>query len=174
MAGAGAAVVEAFDHVWGRLGDRLLGLTDEEYRWEPVAGCLSIRSGSDGRVRADEAPQVTSGAAPFTTIAWRLAHLAGETVSGFTLRLFPGTAATVPDPPAGADQVPEYLAASYRPWRAGLVSLTDVAWFVPLGPAWAPYADATVLDVALHVFDEVVHHSAEVALLRDLFARRPH
>jgi hypothetical protein len=28
------------------------------------------------------------------------------------------------------------------------------------------------VDLALHVLDEVIHHGAEVALLRDLFAHR--
>jgi hypothetical protein len=29
----------------------------------------------------------------------------------------------------------------------------------------------TAFDLALHVFDEVVHHGAEVGLLRDLYVR---
>jgi len=40
----------------------------------------------------------------------------------------------------------------------------------PLGPAWGPYADQTHLALALHAERELVHHGAEVALLRDLYA----
>ena len=39
----------------------------------------------------------------------------------------------------------------------------------PLGPSWGPYADADTLDLALHVLDEVIHHGAEVGVLRDLW-----
>jgi hypothetical protein len=43
---------------------------------------------------------------------------------------------------------------------------------LPLGSAWGPYAQDTRLDFALHVYDEVAHHTAEIALLRDLYAHR--
>ena len=39
---------------------------------------------------------------------------------------------------------------------------------VPLGADWSPNADSNTLDLAPHVLDEVVHHAAEVGLLRDL------
>ncbi len=37
------SLITAFDYVWDRLTGRLSGLTDEEYFWEPVAGCWSLR-----------------------------------------------------------------------------------------------------------------------------------
>src|SRR3954467_12148787 len=46
---------------------RLEGLTDEEYFWEPVAGCWTIRPADDGRFLCDgewPAPEPP----PFTTI----------------------------------------------------------------------------------------------------------
>ena len=33
------------------------------------------------------------------------------------------------------------------------------------------YAESSTVDLALHVLDEVMHYSAEVGLLRDLYAR---
>lgn len=39
------SLITAFDYVWARLTGRLIGLTDEEYFWEPVAGCWSLRQG---------------------------------------------------------------------------------------------------------------------------------
>src|SRR5882724_8264628 len=56
---------------------RLQGLTDEEYFWEPVAGCWSIRPSPDGGFHYDQtsaAPEPPS----FTTIAWRIGHIAGS------------------------------------------------------------------------------------------------
>ncbi len=35
-----------------------------------------------------------------------------------------------------------------------------------------PYAQANTVDLALHVLDEVIHHGAEIALLRDLYSHR--
>lgn len=37
------------DEVWERTRERLDGLTDEEYFWEPAPGCWSVRQRRDGR-----------------------------------------------------------------------------------------------------------------------------
>jgi hypothetical protein len=37
-----------------------------------------------------------------------------------------------------------------------------------LGTSWGAYAESTTADLALHVLDELVHHAAEISLLRDL------
>src|SRR5689334_9707902 len=62
---------------------RLDGLTDDEYFWEPVPHCWSIRRrgestapialGGGEMVAEFELPE--PDVAPFTTIAWRLAHV---------------------------------------------------------------------------------------------------
>ncbi|MDT4906149.1 MAG: hypothetical protein QOH52_4165, partial [Pseudonocardiales bacterium] len=41
----------------------------------------------------------------------------------------------------------------------------------PLGPAWGPYADDSWAALVVHAQDELAHHGAEVALLRDLYLR---
>ncbi len=103
------SLITIFDYVWARLTGRLSGLTDDEYFWEPVAGCWSLRQGDDEH---------------------------------------------------------------YQTWRAGLTRLTPSEWSAPLGPSWGPYSDTSTVDLALHVLDEVVHHGAEVGLLRDLYSHR--
>ena len=46
--------------------------------------------------------------------------------------------------------------------------------FDPLvGPTWGPYAESTKLDLAIHAQREVIHHTAEIFLLRDLYAHQP-
>ena len=42
----------------------------------------------------------------------------------------------------------------------------------PCGPAEGPFADYPMAALALHINREVLHHGAEIALLRDLSARR--
>jgi hypothetical protein len=170
------SLITTFDYIWDRLAGRLGGLTDEEYFWEPVAGCWSLRQGDDGRWRLDggggggPAPDP----APVTTIAWRLGHLGAMAVGGFADHRFGDAKLTVEliDFPSRADTVPGFLDEHYQAWRAGLVSLTPGEWSAPLGPFWGPYADASTIDLALHVLDEVTHHGAEVGLLRDLYACR--
>ena len=65
-------VIGQLEFYWdNHLRPRLDGLTDDEFLWEPVAGCWSVRRGADGRHRA-EGPWPQPGAAPpVTTIAWR-------------------------------------------------------------------------------------------------------
>lgn len=172
-----SSLITAFDHVWARLGDRISDLTDDEYFWEPVAGCWSLRQGRDGRWHLDggggggPAPDP----APVTTIAWRLGHLGGMAVGGSANRRFGDGRLTADqiDFPARASAVPGFLDEHYQTWHAGLTGLTPREWTAPLGPSWGPYADSSTVDLALHVLDEVTHHGAEVGLLRDLYPHRP-
>ena len=42
----------------------------------------------------------------------------------------------------------------------------------PCGPAEGPYAREPMATLVLHIHREVIHHGAEVALLRDLYRAR--
>ena len=53
-------------------------------------------------------------------------------------------------------------------FRAQVVAFGEDAVWQPLGPAWGPYAAASWADLVVHAVDELAHHGAEVALLRDL------
>src|SRR3954468_7671590 len=68
-------LVEQLDLHWRtQLRPRLEGLTDEEYRWEPVPGSWNISRRDDGE-RAIHFAYPEPVPAPVTTIAWRLAHI---------------------------------------------------------------------------------------------------
>lgn len=171
-----SSLITTFDYVWARLTGRLEGLTDDEYFWEPVAGCWSLRQGSDGRwgLDGDGGGGPAPDPVPMTTIAWRLGHLGGMAVGGFANRRFgDGTLTTgqIGSPP-DASAVPAFLDEHYRTWRTGLTTLSPSQWAAPLGRAWGPYAEANTVDLALHVLDEVIHHGAEAGLLRDLYSHR--
>jgi hypothetical protein len=39
----------------------------------------------------------------------------------------------------------------------------------PCGPAEGPYAESSMAELVLHINREMLHHGAEIALLRDLY-----
>lgn len=161
-------VLSLFDHVFTRTNNRLEGLTDDEYGWEPVHGCWTV--GSDGL--GDDG--LGDGDAPITTIGWRICHVSDAVgrspMNGF---LQPGCSPTGREFPSSAEGGLDYFRRSYREWRCILEMVDERAWLQPFGPAAGPFADATALAVALHNADEFVHHTAEIALLRDLYKRGP-
>ena len=89
-------------HWINQLRPRLAGLTDEEYFWAPVPNCWTLHP--DGTIDFEyPAPEP----APFTTIAWRLAHriqrpagIASDGVPGGAAGAAAASAAT-PHPGAG-------------------------------------------------------------------------
>ena len=155
------------------LRPRFAGLTDEEYLWEPAPGCWSIRPGARGRLAMDlvrPEPQPP----PVTTIAWRLCHV-GTTLlqranHHFGDRTLVRTQVELPGTAGGGLALVD---DAYAAWCAGLGGLGDgdLDRRGDGGPGTLdgqfPFAD-----VILHVNREVIHHGAEVALLRDLFAAR--
>ncbi len=63
------------EQTYGPFRDRLEGLNEDEYWWEPVAGCWTLRRQPDGRLVEDYLDPEPHPA-PFTTLAWRLFHVA--------------------------------------------------------------------------------------------------
>jgi hypothetical protein len=162
-------------------------MTDEEYFWEPVPECWSVRRRADG-----PGPRATSLAGagdwgrdaasyphpfppPFTTIAWRLSHLsemlflrADHTSGGHTL--------TRDDYVISGDAASAVAAfdAAATAWRKALLS-TDDAALDTVGHCTYPHgsdSEEPFLDVVWWVNQEVLHHGAEIALIRDLYRAR--
>jgi hypothetical protein len=64
------------------------------------------------------------------------------------------------------------LAAMDAAWAAFgecFHALDDEAIGRDLGPAFGPFTTSNKADLLLHIADEVIHHGAEIALLRDLY-----
>jgi uncharacterized damage-inducible protein DinB len=158
-------------HVFERTRSRLAGLTDAEYFWEPAPHCWSLRVRDDGTTTADWEPNPKSS--PFTTIAWRLCHLI-DCYGGVRNELWlrgtyddAGRSRSAPQPNAAAARVALDVAHGW--WSALLAALSETDLIEPLGPVAGPYAESNKGGFVLHMLDEVIHHAAEVALLRDLF-----
>jgi hypothetical protein len=165
-------VIEAFTFAADRLVARLEGLDDDELFWAPVADCWTVREVAPGTWAMDGGD--VEGYAPVTTIAWRIAHLAGHVLGGFATWLLDGGS------PYGADgEVPHTASGSVallernlRRFDEGLGRLDAAGWRREIGEQFGPYADSRTAALVLHVLDEFVHHAAEVSLLRDLYRAR--
>ncbi len=155
-----------------RLRRRLDGVTEEEFGWEPVAGCWALRPSpsAPGGWQIDY-HWPTPTPPPFTTIAWRLVHLANgnwihwEHALGSAVRSFLDLHV-----PGGAVDVIAYWRDSREPISAWLAQATDADLAVETRTL---YGEAiTVGETARILLDEQIHHGAEIGVLRDLFARR--
>ena len=84
----GKLLVDQLEFYWDfHLLPNLEGLTDEEYFWEPVPGCWSVRPGGDG-VFVMDGRLPGSPPPPLTTIAWRMMHIAVECLAVRTHAFF--------------------------------------------------------------------------------------
>ncbi len=162
------------DEVWERIRPRVDGLTDDEYFWEPVPGCWTIRQRADGRWTADGTlPRPEPE--PFTTIAWRLWHLIdmyGEDRAPRWLDVPAhgeaiGLDSPDPSPPSTAAAAVSMLDAAHDRWDAHLAQSDDQGLAERVGKVGGQYADRTRAEYVLHMLDEFIHHGAEIGLLRD-------
>lgn len=168
-----------WDH---QLRARLEGLSDEEYLWEPVPDCWSLRprGASTAPIQAGAGDLVIEFAypepvpAPVTTIAWRLGHVVVGVLAARNAAHFgrdPVDYDSFPYAATGAEALAQ-LDTEYAAWLAGVESLGEEGLERACGPAEGPYAELPMSALVLHINREVVHHLAEVCLLRDLFAHR--
>ncbi|MER8265511.1 DinB family protein [Streptomyces griseus] len=163
-------------------------LGDDEHLWEPVPDCWSVRRRGDapgaratvlagvGAWGRDAAESPHPFPPPFTTIAWRLSHLAemltlraDHTSGGRTLSR---DGYRTPGDAAGA--VAAFGTASAA-WREALLTADDTA-LDTIGYSTYPNgsdAEDPFVDIVWWVNQEVLHHGAEIALLRDLYRARP-
>ncbi|CAN3127282.1 DinB family protein [Mycobacterium sp. smrl_JER01] len=164
-------LAEQLDFHWThQLRPRLDGLTDEEYFFEPVPHCWTVRSDSPRPFPDFAFPPPDPE--PFTTIAWRMAHVIVGVLAVRTHSHFGGPPADYQswDYAAGADAALRQLDDAYAAWITGVRALTDADLAKPCGPAEGAWADAPMTTLILHINREVIHHGAEISMLRDLFA----
>jgi DinB superfamily len=192
-------LLEQFGWACARLHDRMTGpdgdsgnglrteispMTDGEYRWEPVPGCWSVRRRENGPgPRAAEligAGEWGLDSAwpppwppPLTTIAWRLGHIS----SMLALRAdhMAGSHSLTDDDYRFSGLAAEGIAAfdsAVMAWGDVLTAVTDDAALDEVGRSTFPYGsdpEDRFIETVWWVNQEVLHHGAEIALLRDLF-----
>jgi DinB superfamily len=169
----GPLLLGSLDYVWSRIRKNLDGLTTAEYLWEPAPGCWSVRPGRDGGWLA-ERPAIEPSPPPVTTIAWRLWHLGSECLAGYTSRGLGSWPLEVRGQEwyAAPEPAIEAVDEAWLAFRAGLAHLGEDGLWQSLGPQWAESVGDPWAGLVLHAQDEMSHHGAEIALLRDLYAVR--
>jgi hypothetical protein len=175
-------LLDQLDWHWtNHLRPRWDGMSDEEYFWEPVAGCWNVRRAGEGgapvqagsgEFRCDYAVPEPDPA-PVTTIAWRLAHLVVGVFGERNHSHFDGPAISYTDfaYAGSADEALEQLDSGYQHWIEGVRALDEEGLARECGPAEGPYATHPLSELVLHINREAIHHGAEVSLLRDLYLR---
>ena len=152
---------------------RVSGLTDEEYRWEPVAECWNVRQSPESPSGwVVDYPEIHPTPPPFTTIAWRMTHIADGNSIYWEHSFGPGQRNFWDLAPNGDSAgAIEYLIASQAPITSSLAELDDEELDAlrptHFGNAWPTRRILTVL------ITEQVHHGAEIGVLRDLYRYRP-
>ena len=175
------AVIGQLEVWWfGAFHMRWQGLTDDEYFWKPVPDAFCLRREADGLYY--DWPPGSRGEAtpPVTTIAWRMAHIAqGCFLSRFHTHFGDGPVDPYTDPfPTTAADALSYLDAWKGRWIGALREAGETKLAEPLGDTEHNVAvmqlgvDDPFINLVLHINREVMHHGAEISLLRDLYRAR--
>lgn len=177
-------LLDQFGWHWEKhLRPRLGGLTNAEYFWEPVGGAWNVRP------RGTSTAPVQAGCgeftidfafpepdpAPVTTIAWRLGHLIVGVLGERNASHFDGPPADYPtwEYAGTATEALRQLDDGVARWFDGVRDLGEAGLAEPCGPAEGPWAQSPKAELVLHINRELIHHGAELCLLRDLYAHRP-
>jgi hypothetical protein len=155
----------------------LSGISEQEFFWEPVAGCWTLHRRSETRgVSAGGGEWVIDydlsqpQPAPFTTIAWRTLHLASVNYLYWDYAFGSASLTFDLELPGEAAEATDWLFASHQPVADALTGLNDLDLdkLVPTnwGEEWPLHR------VIVTLINEQVHHGAEISLMRDLYRCR--
>ena len=166
--------VKLSDKFYDRFTARIEGLTDEEYLWEPADYCWSLTPWKDGKLRLqwglvfDETP-------PVTTIAWRYTHIS-DLLSEERCATYVGLEPEGEDlikegAPPDAASARDFFERAFARWKRYVSAIDESKVYekVGLNPR---FPESTRAEFVLHILDEVIHHGAEIGVLRDLYRAR--
>jgi uncharacterized damage-inducible protein DinB len=152
---------------YGMISARVAGLTDDEFWWAPVGDHWTVRQRPDGRWAADYA-EPDPEPPPFTTIGWKLVHVAEckvmyhEYAFGEAKLAWP----EIDSAHTAADAIAQ-LAAGHALLARDLRRLTDADLDRPVATNWGERWPAWRIFWTMIHHD--YHHGGEIGALRDLY-----
>jgi hypothetical protein len=171
-----APFLAQWDYVVEVLTERLEGLTDDEFLWQPAPEVWTVRPPTEpgGRPIPDaEVWAPTGGSAPPRTIAWSMGHL-GAGVAERADWLVGSHSKTSEDYgwPMTAAEGRAFMLDGLAQWRNGLATMTDADLDTVGRSAYPGGLDPTLplIEIVWWVNKEVVWHAAEIWFMRDLYA----
>ena len=156
------------EEAYQNLGNRQKGLKDEEFFWEPIPDCWTVRQDEQGRWMVDY-EQPDPEPAPFTTIGWRLVHVAtckimyheyafGDQTLTWDNIVIPHT----------ADEAISLLEEGHKRLKDVLVKLTDTDLekmvYTNWGEQWP------IQKIFWVMISHDLHHGGEIGCMRDMYS----
>ena len=170
-----APFLAQWDYIVEVLTERLVGLTDEEFLWEPAPGAWSVRADADGRPRPDVEVWAPTGAAgtPPRALAWSIGHLGALNFERADYLV--GSHSMQADDltwPMTADAGVRFMLEGLSAWRDGLATMTDEDLDTVGRSAYPGGLDPELplMEIVWWINKELVFHSGEIWFARDLYA----
>jgi hypothetical protein len=152
---------------WEGLSTSLLGLTDEEFYWQPVENCWTVHLDDRGKWITDYA-EPEPEPPPFTTIGWRLVHTAACKWMYYEYAFGPGLLSWDDlDIPNTAERAIAWLEKGYQKLKTELDNLSDDDLIEQRKTNWGDDWPTWRIFWAMIYHD--LHHGAEISCLRDLY-----
>lgn len=166
-----AVIQEQLEEAYRAIRDRVDGLSDDEFFWEPVPRCWTVRRRDDGRWTVDYPEPPHPDPAPFTTIGWRLVHVA-ECKVMYHEYAFGAAKLTFPeiDSAHSAAAAIAQLDAGHTMLVRDLDCLDDAGLDREVLTNWGEMWPAK--KIFWTMVDHDRHHGAEIGVLRDLYRDR--
>ena len=167
MPSATQLLAAQMDEAYRLVRSRVEGLTDDEFFWEPVPGCWTVFRGEDGGWTYHyELPEPEPS--PFTTIGWRLVHVALCKVIYHEWAFGPRSLNFITiDKPHDVASTIEILERGHRLLTGDLAGLDDRSLDTPVLTNWGEEWPASRIFTTMT--DHDAHHGAEIGVLRDLY-----
>jgi len=164
-------LTDELEAAYEMIRSRVEGLTDEEFFWEPVRGCWTVRQDRPGHWAPDYPEPPHPEPPPFTTIGWRLVHVGEcklmyhEYAFGRAKRTFP----EINSAHTGEDAIGR-LEEGHALLRRDLDGRDDAALDREVLTNWGERWPAWRIFWAMIEHD--LHHGGEIGALRDLYRSR--
>jgi hypothetical protein len=158
------------EEAYTRLRDRLEGLTDEEFFWQPVANAWTIYQDRPGHWTYHyEIPDPDP--APVTTIAWQVVHLATTRIM-YHEWAYGAARLTFPDLeiPRDVSGAVEFLHDGYEILRGDLDQESEAGLDQPRKTNWREMWPAWRIFTTM--IDHDALHTGTIGCLRDLYLWR--